>query len=423
MALNFPKQYGDKKYMNEPELHGYLPIMRAKVICNNDPKKIGRIQVRIPSYHGIPGLTDRSLPDEDLPWAIPCIYGGCGQAFGSFIVPVPGSYVWLMFEDNDLEKPVYLGGVPGIGSELSKPMNNLGKEEDSPQWLWYTEPGKTDITWDVFEGKSTGVPERHIIYKSQKGHTIMCDDTDEEESLTILDRVGQVIKFVCGVSKKKNKERYPRKLYTAEKNDQLNEEVVEEPYILIRSGEVQEAPKAPKDYKHFMSKIFHTKMESECIDSKKDKSTKTYYDPYEYNQQTQKSILNMTEDHIYFDFKDSLIHEHFCDSYWRLSAFEKCAIECTKDHMFFQYDGDGLYIDSKSLKLTFKGTTLIETDNSLKIVASDVFNVQSGGTELNNDKEGIVGTGKEFKFEGSGSVYTQGGKTYIVGSEINFEQG
>ena len=419
MALNFPKKYGDKKYTNEPELHSSLPITRAKVVCNNDPKKIGRIQIRIPSYHGLPGLTDRSISDEDLPWAIPCFYGGCGQDFGSFIVPIPGSFVWVMFEDNDVEKPVYLGGIPGIGSELSKKMNNLGKEEDSPQQVWSTIPSRVDTTWDVFEGKPTGVPERHVIYKSQKGHTIMCDDTDGEESLTILDRVGQVIKFVCGVSKKKNKEKYHRELYTAEKDEQLNDEVVEESYIMVRSGEVQDAPKAPKDYKHFMQKIFHSKMTAECIDSKKDKHTTTYYDPYEYNQETQKSILNMTEDHIFFDFKDGKIHEHFCDSYWRLDAFKKCVIECTEDHMFFQYNGDGLYIDDNSLRLTFKGTTLIETDSTLTINASDLFSATAGGSDLSADNSGINGRGKEVKLEGSGSVYTEGGKTYLIGSEIH----
>ena len=417
MALNFGDKYSEKKYGNPPELHGSLPIMRAQVVNNNDEKKIGRIQIRIPSYHGIPGLTGRSIKNEDLPWAMPCFYGGSGQDLGSFIVPIPGTYVWVMFEDNDVEKPVYLGGVPGVGSTLSKVVNNIDDDE-SPQQPWNTEAGKPDIPWDEFDGKSTGVPERHILYKSQKGHTIMCDDTDAEESLTIIDRIGQVIKFFCGVSKDKNSQPYRRVLTSAEKDGQLGEEVTEVPSIMIRSGESPQA--ASKSKLHSMIRIFQTRMRGECIDTDQGKFTTTDYDPYEYNQQTQHSILNMTEDHIFISFPRIL--EYYCPSYYALTAFEKCKIECTQDHMFFQYDGNGLFIDAQKAVLNFGETTIRLDSKTTKGDSPQSFEFNAAGSKIEGDAQSLHGSGKEVKFEGSGSLYTEGNKTYIVGTEIHFNR-
>ena len=416
MSLNFPNIYNDKKLMNDALLHGSMPVMRAKVINNNDPKKIGRIQVRIPSFHGVPELTDRFIPDEDLPWAVPCVYGGCGQDWGSFLVPIPGTFVWLLFEDNDAEKPIYLGGVTSIPNEKPKTVNNLN-DPASPQQPWDTDPGKENITWDEFTGKSTGVPERDIIYKSQKGHTIMCDDTDGEESMTFIDRVGQVIKFFCGVSKGKNGERYHRELYSAEKDEQLGEGLAGDSSIMIRSGEIQDGDKI-----HSMFRMYHDHMRTECIDGEQTKHTTTDYSPYEYNQETQESILNMTEDHIFMKFKD-FITEYFCDNYWSLTAFEKNRIECTPDHMYAYYDGNGIFIDSDKVKIHFKDTSITLDEKTLRGKTKEEYSFAADGSSFSGTKDLLSGKSKEVKFEGSGKVYTDGGKTYMTGTEIHFNKG
>lgn len=412
--LNFPNAYADKKYNNDPTLHGPLPIMRAKVINNNDPKKIGRVMIRIPSYHGVPGLTDRYIEDEKLPWAMPCFYGGCGQDMGSFLVPIPGTFIWVLFEDNDVSKPVYLGGIPSIGSKLSKQVNNLG-DPTSPQDPWFTTPNMADAPWDTFDGKATGVPERQVIYKSQKGHTIMCDDTDGEESLTILDRVGQVIKFFCGVTKAKNRTKYRRELKSAENNTQLGDGLTGEPSIMLRSGETPDGGKI-----HSMIQMYRDHMRGESINSDTMKRTTTDYSPIEYNQQTQSSTLNMTEDHIYISYPEIL--EYFCSDHYRLTAFGKSVIECTRDHIKVQFDGNGLYIDGDAVKLFYKDTVIMETSKELNAKASTLFNIQAAGSEISGDEDGLKGKAKEFKFEGSGSVYTEGGKTYIVGTEVHMNR-
>ena len=403
------------KYRYESKLHDDLGITRAKVVNNNDPKKIGRIQVRVPSFHGVPELTTRSIKDEDLPWATPCLYGGCGQDFGSFIVPVPGTFVWLMFEDNDVEKPIYLGGVPSIGSGIPKKINKLDGFE-SPQQQWITEPGVSDVPQDVFEGKSTGVPERNVIYKSQKGHTIMCDDTDGEESLTIIDRLGQLIKFFCGVTKGKNEEKYHRELHSAENDDQLGEGLVSEPSIMIRSGEVKDAEKI-----HSMIRLFRDHMRGESIDSDNDKKTTTDYSPTEFNQQTQDSFINMTEDHIHISYPNIL--QEFCPSYWKLTAFEKGYIECTADHLYVRFNGNGLDITDGSVKLHYKDTEINVNDESIQGKAKSEYKFETEGATLTGNAESLSVNAKELKFEGSGKIYTEGGKTYMTGTEIHFNRG
>ena len=45
-------------------------LLRGIVVDNNDPKKLGRIKVRIQSAYG-------DQPVDNLPWAWPCLnYGG-----------------------------------------------------------------------------------------------------------------------------------------------------------------------------------------------------------------------------------------------------------------------------------------------------------------------------------------------------------
>lgn len=70
-------------------------IWRAKVIDDKDPYKQGRIKVRV--YP----LMD-SIKDEDLPWAEPCWMGFC-------YIPPKESWVWVMFQEGDVHRPVWLG--------------------------------------------------------------------------------------------------------------------------------------------------------------------------------------------------------------------------------------------------------------------------------------------------------------------------
>jgi len=52
----------------------------GKVVNNNDPDKLGRVQVRVF------GIFSNDIPDEDLPWALP-EQNFVGSLVGSMIIP------------------------------------------------------------------------------------------------------------------------------------------------------------------------------------------------------------------------------------------------------------------------------------------------------------------------------------------------
>lgn len=83
----------------------YDGIWRGKVVSVDDPLKLGRVKVRV--YPIMDGVRD-----EDLPWAEPC--------FSGFLrVPQVGNWVWVMFQEGNVYRPVWLG--------WSIPFNDTGE--------------------------------------------------------------------------------------------------------------------------------------------------------------------------------------------------------------------------------------------------------------------------------------------------------
>jgi len=80
----------------------------------DDPLQIGRCQVRIVGLH----TDDKTkLPTEDLPWAHPVtpITSAAMNGIGwTPTGPVPGTWVILIFSDEDNQSPLMLGTLPGI---------------------------------------------------------------------------------------------------------------------------------------------------------------------------------------------------------------------------------------------------------------------------------------------------------------------
>lgn len=140
--------------------HTYYGKYRGIVVDNKDPENLGRLKLKVPAVLGKDVVTG---------WAMPCLpYGGAvGEGF--LFIPGVEAGVWVEFEAGDLEYPIWVGtywAKPGGESELPKPNNSEGEEEDSVQ-----DP-----------------PTRKII-KTKKGHTIQFEDAedDEEDMVTILE--------------------------------------------------------------------------------------------------------------------------------------------------------------------------------------------------------------------------------------------
>lgn len=202
-------------------------LRRGRVEFNKDPKQLGRVKVRIPSIHGAnEEMRATYLPYEDLPWVTPCIPGIAGEDFGTFVVPPVGTWVWITYEDDNPQRPVFIGSVFGKGFTNSQTMASF----DGDGREWQTEPGRNQRPDDVFDGKDDDAPDRGVVFKSPKGHTIMYDDTTGEESFTFLDRAGQFLKFSSPVP-----EPTPRRgMRTAERDEQLDESP--DAYVHLQSG-------------------------------------------------------------------------------------------------------------------------------------------------------------------------------------------
>lgn len=162
-------------------------LVRGIVVDNNDPQNRGRVKIRIPSYHGIANTTPKWINDEDLPWAMPGIFANAGNDIGQRLIPTIGTRLFILFEDGELSKPVYIGGIPQL---IGQPkIYNANNTETL---------GSIDITTDdtVLDIDYThDTANQGIVFKSLKGFTIYFDDTDGYECVKIIDQAGQMIKM------------------------------------------------------------------------------------------------------------------------------------------------------------------------------------------------------------------------------------
>lgn len=161
-------------------------VYRARVESNIDPLKIGRVRIRVPLIHGIPG---KGISDDGLPWAYPC-FMSAGYNYGSFIVPEVGEYVFVMFEDEDSSKPVYIGSSYGSGGS-SKTYGSV-----DGQGIWRSAAGENEVPASAQRDE----PTRKIIYKSPKGAAIEIDEKNGEESISMVDALGQMVKLESGLT-------------------------------------------------------------------------------------------------------------------------------------------------------------------------------------------------------------------------------
>ena len=132
--------------------HKYYGKYRGIVIDNNDPEKLGRLKVKVPSVLGNDVVTG---------WAMPCLpYGGAADQ-GFFFIPEVKAGVWVEFEAGDLEYSIW------VGTYWAKP----GGETEVPK------PGDTQS------------PPTQKIIRTVKGHSIEIEDKEGDEKIVILEKV------------------------------------------------------------------------------------------------------------------------------------------------------------------------------------------------------------------------------------------
>lgn len=147
-----------------------MKLYRAVVENNLDPEKIGRVQVRIYGIHSFERTVGLEGSDTSgLPWAE--VIGGTEfgliQGVGASSILRNGTLVWILFEEDDTNKPLVIGVVKGKLNGVSD--INLGRSDSE-------------------YGKVTTI-------KSESGSLLEFDDTEGKERVTLIDRFNSFIEM------------------------------------------------------------------------------------------------------------------------------------------------------------------------------------------------------------------------------------
>jgi hypothetical protein len=140
---------------------------RGFVVNNMDPKRLGRLTLRIPSVLGRDVVTG---------WAMPCVPYGGQKNQGFLCIPEVGAGVWVEFEEGDLEFPIWVGtfwSEPGGESEIPALNEADGKERQHEA--------------DDKERQNELKPPTRKILKTGKGHTIQFEDADGQEMVILVE--------------------------------------------------------------------------------------------------------------------------------------------------------------------------------------------------------------------------------------------
>lgn len=87
----------------------FISIYAGVVVENNDPEALFRLKVQVPALFGTQTLEN---------WALPCglnVVNGGGQ----LQLPAQGDNVWVMFQQGDIEAPLWAFGAMPQGKKTS----------------------------------------------------------------------------------------------------------------------------------------------------------------------------------------------------------------------------------------------------------------------------------------------------------------
>jgi len=122
-------------------------IYIGRVVQTSDPKKLGRVRVRVPHVYGSPDAGE-GIPDDALPWAIPAGLpsGSAPSSGGMAWVPGVGDQVATMFLDASPEQPVYLHCMATLGHASANEVIRYEKNGEPVAEKLITAYGHKDVT-------------------------------------------------------------------------------------------------------------------------------------------------------------------------------------------------------------------------------------------------------------------------------------
>lgn len=195
----------------------YYSVYRGVVENVADPLLLGRVQVRVPSVHGINygskgevSETNRFIPTYDLPFAYVISSGGGGSSdMGTSIPLTVGALVLVVFEGGSIYTPIVIGTLHCFPSSSypvnTDPWHELPNYRNVPMSVTYSnriEPTSPTEACLSYRQSQT----RFVLHKSLKGHTIWGEDRDDSECFEIIDRNGQGFRMEGAISVEDNKD-------------------------------------------------------------------------------------------------------------------------------------------------------------------------------------------------------------------------
>ena len=142
----------------EHQLNRIGGVVTGIVTSNNDPEKLGRVQVK---YPWLPKMSGAELSSC---WARLTFVGG-GADRGIVFLPEVNDEVLLAFENGDMSSPFVLGV---LYNAKDKPAKGIG---------------------ELIDAGTKKINERVIV--SRSGHKIVFDDSSGKEKITIQDKTGK----------------------------------------------------------------------------------------------------------------------------------------------------------------------------------------------------------------------------------------
>ncbi len=164
--------------------HRFFGKYRGWVVDNEDPARLGRLRLRVPSVLG---------PDVVTGWASPCAaYGGAADQ-GLFFVPEREAGVWVEFEEGDLEFPLWVGTFwtrPAAGNQVPRPNGADGAEASEQQTVPTCKTLKT-LKKHTLQFEDADGAERIVLREGKRGHLI----TLTGDGIRITDATGNAIEM------------------------------------------------------------------------------------------------------------------------------------------------------------------------------------------------------------------------------------
>lgn len=177
---------------------------RAKVVENKDEEFFGRVVVWIPDL--MP-----SIPEDQGIWARPANnpVGGRNEQYeadnhymGSCIIPRKGAWVWIFFENANINRPYYFGALD-IEQAKVLPENQLGTNFQDKWTLFKSHEGRTIIVSDDEDDARTEITgkkrtlkeppsgDKDSVYTIDGNQTtILFDERDGKEKILIRTHKG-----------------------------------------------------------------------------------------------------------------------------------------------------------------------------------------------------------------------------------------